>query len=136
MGFRLFGQYRNVQDDNPSAVGSFRASEALINQLEANPVTSFNGTNFSSAQFLGENELPTLSSTNPREADRDYNISLKFDTRLSKNIDFTVSGTVFDSENLFTPSLAWGLYNWTNNPVAYSGGYRGNVRIRHKLGLE
>ena len=134
LGFRLFGQYRNVEDDNPSAVGAYRASESLIAQLEANPVTSFNGTNFSSAQFLGENELPTLLDKNPRETDRDYNVSLKFDARLSKNIDFTISGTVFDSENLFTPSLGWGLYNWTNNPVAYSGGYRGNVRIRHKLG--
>ena len=134
VGFRVFGQYRNVEDDTPSAVGSYRASEALITRLEDNPVTSFNGTNFATAQFLSDSEIPTISETNPRNTDRDYNVSLKLDTRLSKNIDFTISGTVFDSENLFTPSLAWGLYNWTNNPVAYGGGYRGNVRLRHKLG--
>ena len=69
----------------------------------------------------------------PNERDVDYNISAKIDARFSKNIDFTVAATIFDSKNRFTPG-GWGMYNWTNNPYAYSGGYRGNVRIRHKLG--
>lgn len=133
LGFRAFAQYRNVEDDDPSAVGVYRASESLIRQLEETPVTSFNGTNFPSAEFLTSDDIPTTMEARPHERDEDYNLSAKLDARFSKNIDFTVSGTVYDSKNRFTPG-GWGLYNWTNNPVAYSGGYRGFVRLRHKLG--
>ena len=62
------------------------------------------------------------------------NFGANIDARLSKNIDVTFSGSYYDSKNQFTPSGAWSLYNWRNNPFAYNSGYRGSVRIRHKLG--
>ncbi|NNE27245.1 MAG: TonB-dependent receptor plug domain-containing protein [Saprospiraceae bacterium] len=133
LGFRLFGQYRNIEDDAPSAVGVYRASEELIAQLEQNPVTTFNGTDFPSPEFLVADDVPSTLKARPNERDVDVNLSAKLDARFSKNIDLTLAATVFDSENRFTPG-GWGMYNWTNNPYAYSGGYRGNVRIRHKLG--
>ncbi len=134
IGFRLFGQYRNVEDKNPSALGVYRASSELIAQIEENPVTSFNGSDFPTPEFIEGDAIPNVLKARPNETDEDYNISAKIDARFSKNIDFTISGTVFDSKDLFSPGGAWNLYNWENNPIAYSGGYRGHVRLRHKLG--
>ena len=140
LGFRFFGQYRNIQDDSPSAVGNYRASEALIDELEANPVTRLNGTLFPSAQFVSEgNRLDNPArveflDADLNEADRDINLSGNIDARISKNVDISFSGSYFDSKNQFTPTRAWSLYNWRNNPFGYFNGYRANVKLRHKLG--
>ncbi|NNF20986.1 MAG: TonB-dependent receptor plug domain-containing protein [Saprospiraceae bacterium] len=134
VGFRAFGQYSKIKEDGPSAVGYYRAPRSLINQLEESPITSFNGTDFPSAEFVTSEDIPEPVEARENQTDEDYNVSLKLDSRFSQNIDFTVSGTVFDSKNVFAPSGSWALYNWTNNPIAYRSGYRGNVRLRHKLG--
>lgn len=139
LGFRLFGQYRNIQDDSPSAVGNYRASEALIDELEANPVTSFNGTLFPSAQFVSERDIDNPArveflKADVNEADRDVNISANIDARISKNVDVTFSGSYADSKNQFTPTRAWSLYNWRNNPFSYFTVQRANIKLRHKLG--
>jgi outer membrane receptor for ferrienterochelin and colicin len=139
LGFRFFGQYRNIQDDSPSAVGNYRASEALIDELEANPVTSLNGTLFPAAQFVSERDLDNPArvdflKADLNEADRDINMSGNIDARISKNVDVSFSGSYFDSKNQFTPTRAWSLYNWRNNPFGYFSGYRANIKLRHKLG--
>jgi len=140
LGFRVFGQYRNVEDDDPSAIGVYRANRELINQLEAEPVLTFRGSQIPAAEFLrddfeeGDVARVDLLETRPNQTDRDVNFGLNLDARISKNVDVTVSGSYYDSKNQFAPSGAWELYNWTNNPFAYNSGYRGSVRIRHKLG--
>jgi len=139
LGFRFFGQYRNVEDDNPSSIGTYRANDALIDELEANPVTQFNGTTFPSTEFVTERTADNparvnLLNTNPNETDRDINLSGNIDARISKNIDIAFSGAYFDSQNQFSPSRAWALYNWRNNPFNVFKGYRANVKLRHKLG--
>ncbi|NNE13612.1 MAG: TonB-dependent receptor plug domain-containing protein [Saprospiraceae bacterium] len=138
-GFRAFGQYRKIQDDSPSAVGVYRASESLINRLEAEPTALFNGITIPATELVsdqvpeGSDERVNRLDAAPNEADRDYNMGLNLDARIGK-IDLTLSGTYYDSKNQFTPSRAWGLYNWTNNPYGYSSGFRSSIRLRHKLG--
>ncbi len=136
IGFRLFGQYRNVLDDGPSAVGVYRAPLSVIEQLEEQPLRSLNGTLFSSAEFLHADDIGAPLKTRPNETDIDYNFRGKIDARLSSNIDITVSGTYYNSKNQFAPSAAWEMFNWTNNPFAYREGYVGNFRFRHKLGSQ
>jgi outer membrane receptor protein involved in Fe transport len=140
LGFRAFGQYRNIRDDGPSAIGVYRASESLIQSLEAEPVRSLNGTLLPATEFVtndvpeGSDERVNLLDARPNETDRDYNVGVNLDARLSNNIDISLSGTYYNSKNRFTPSRAWGLYNWPNNPYGYSDGLRSSVRIRHRLG--
>ncbi len=149
LGFRLFGQYIYRADDDPSAFGNYRASEDLIAQLEANPTYSVNGTLFPAAEQLDDEQIGPLVKARPNERDIDYSFTAKLDARLSDNIDVTLSGGYFDSDNRFAPrgaasfvrddtrtNNAWGLLNWTNNPHYYRTGYRGNIRFRHKLGSQ
>lgn len=139
LGFRFFGQYRNINDDTPSSVGTYRANDALIDELEANPTLQFNGTTFPSAEFVTDRGLDNparveLLETNPNNTDRDINLSGNIDARISKNVDVAFSGSYFDSKNQFSVGRAWELYNWRNNPFGYYKGYRANVKLRHKLG--
>jgi len=152
LGFRVFGQFTNIADDDPSAVGVYRASEDLINELTTNPVSTLNGSPVPSAENITEgysvNGEPgvNLLKRRPNETTQNYNISAKIDARLNDAIDMTFSGTYYDGFNQFNPATAastneasnsrWSLYNWTNNPFYYREGYRGNVRFRHKIGKQ
>ena len=146
LGFRLFGQFTSIADDDPSAVGVYRASEELIQQLENDPVSSLNGTNIPTAENI--TEVGEVLKARPNETDVDYSISGKIDARLSDAIDLTISGSYFDSNNQFTPlnntsttirggqSTRWSMFNWTNNPFYRAQGYRANFRFRHKIGKQ
>lgn len=147
LGFRIFGQYRIVDDSSPSAVGVYRASEELINEISQNPTRTFNGTLFPETEFISERDPSdpariNLLDARPNETDRDINLSFNLDARLSKNIDIGLSASVFDSKDRFTPGQsnvtngnnAWYMYNWVNNPYSYFSGYRANIKLRHKLG--
>ena len=83
LGFRLFGQFRSIQEDNPSAVGVFRAPEEVIRRLEAEPISYIDGTPFPSAQFLTSEDIGDPIAARPNQADRDYNLNAKFDARIS-----------------------------------------------------
>ena len=146
LGFRLFGQYTVIADDDPSAIGVYRASEELIAELEANPVSSINGTSIPSAENLLTDDIGPTIKARPNETDTDYTVSAKIDARFSDAIDLSVSGSYFDSNNQFTPATntsisgssnsRWAMFNWTNNPFEKRNGYRGNVRFRHKIGKQ
>ena len=150
LGFRLFGQYTSIADDDPSAVGVYRASEELIERLENDPVASLSGSNIPSAENLVLSDVGNVLKAKPNETDVDYNFSAKIDARLSDAIDVTVSGSYFDSNNQFTPrtntsidvasslgaNSRWAMFNWTNNPFYHTSGYRANFRFRHKIGKQ
>jgi outer membrane receptor protein involved in Fe transport len=136
LGFRLSGQYRKINDNNPSAFGVYRAPESFINELEKNPVSGFNGTEIPTGEFLQASDIGDPVAARPNDDDTNYNVNAKIDAKLSDNIDITLSGSYFESQNRFTVSNAWSLLNWTNNPYDYEKGYRGNFRFRHKLGKQ
>jgi len=136
LGFRLFGQYRHIEDSTPSAVGVYRASEELINSLEETPIRYIDGTAFPAPQFLTSTDIPAPIDAQPNDENIDLNIGGKIDAKLSDAMDLSFSGSYFDQSDRFDPSRAWSLLNWTNNPYDLRTGYRGSVRFRHKLGSQ
>ena len=139
LGFRVFGQYRHVQDDDPSAVGVYAASEDLIRRLEKDPIQLFDGAPFPAAQFLTREDIP-LTKVRPNEQDRDFNLGLNLDAKLSNSMNLTFSGAFYESKNRFTPGTInnrrVGTFNWVNNPFDVRDGYRGSLRFRHKIGRQ
>lgn len=140
LGFRAFGQYRHVKDDDPSAVGVYRASEELIRELEREPIKLIEGVPFAAAQFLTKEDIGAPMKTRPNEADRDFNVGLNLDARISDAMNLSLSSAYYDSKNQFTPGTISGrrvsMFNWVNNPYDERYGYRGSVRFRHKLGRQ
>ena len=136
LGFRLFGQYRHIDDASPSAVGVFRAPEELVRQLEAEPIRYIEGSPFPAAQFLTSDDIPAPIKAQPNDENRDINLGAKIDARLTDAIDMSFSGSYYDQSNRFDVGRAWSLLNWVNNPFELRNGYRGSVRFRHKLGVQ
>ena len=132
LGFRLAGQYLNQKEDDPPAFGVYRLPSSLIAELEENPITFLQGSPISSAEFLQDGDAKLLKAA-PNEKNERLDITAKLDARLSESIDVTLSGSFRSSQNQFTPG-GWGLLNYENNPIFYSGSYRGNFRFRHRLG--
>ncbi len=132
LGFRLSGQYQGQDDDNPRATGVWVAKQEAIDRIEKNPVRRVNGSPLSSAEFLRTSDF-TLEKMRPNEAARRLDLTGKLDARISKDIDLTVSGTYFNNRDQFTPG-GWQELNTAYNPFRYETRYRGNVRLRHRLG--
>lgn len=151
-GFRFSGRFLHRDEDNPSAVDQYIASEELLAELQQNPTHSVLGTAFASGEFLHQNDVLAVKAR-PNEAFQSLDMTGKLDAQLTKNIDVTLSGSYRDFQNQFTPagtafqnfqagvsnsagsaSGSWLLLNYQNNPISYGDRYRFNIRYRHRLG--
>jgi outer membrane receptor protein involved in Fe transport len=136
IGYRFSGQYRKVDDNNPSATGVWRAPSDVIDRLEANPLYNNRGTDYASLEQLRTSDLGKPFKARPNDDRTDIDLTGRLDFRLSDAIDLQVSGNYNDRSDRFTPSSEWALLNWRNNPYDYSNTYRGNLRLTHKLGRQ
>lgn len=144
LGYRFSGQYRNVADNNPSAVGVWRAPESLIRELEANPTYNIGGTSFPSLETKRTSDLSAPMKARPNDENIDLDLTARIDIKVANNIDIQLSGNYNDRKDRFTPGSSgvngsgdsWALLNWVNNPYQYSNTYRGNFRMTHKLGKQ
>lgn len=142
LGYRFSGQYRHVDDNFPVAGGVYRGSDALIDQLEANPTLSIGESDFASLE--GITDVGTISKARPNEAREDLALTGKLDARITDNIDVTLTGAYETATDQFTPGFgtaensteAWSLLNHRRNPFNYTNGFRANLRFRHKLGRQ
>lgn len=136
LGYRVSGQYRNVADNSPSAVGVRRAPESLIRELEKNPVYNVGSTQFPSLETYRTSDLGAPFKARPNDQNTDLDLTARIDIKAADNIDIQLSGNFNDKKDRFNPSTAWSLLNWVNNPYQYSNTYRGNFRFTHKLGKQ
>ncbi|MBK9109214.1 MAG: TonB-dependent receptor [Saprospiraceae bacterium] len=140
LGYRVAGQYNFQKDDDPPAYPIYRAKESSISRLTNDPLRLLGGTPTVSGQFLEDDEIEVLDY-NPNEDNTAYDITAKLDFRPVENIDISISGNYSDVNNRFNPGDdnttgqgSWTLLNWINNPVQDNQIYRGNIRLRHRLG--
>jgi len=138
IGFRVSGQYLRQDDNDPPAIPVYRAKDEVIAELEANPLRSIGGTPVPAGEFLTDEDVNALDYK-PFETNTNIDLTGKLDFRLANNIDVSVTGTYSDADNQFTPTdnsgfETWRLLNSHHNPTNYSNRYRGNIRLRHRLG--
>ncbi len=142
LGFRLSGQYKYVTDNNPSAIGYYAAPESVIKKIEEKPVSKFKTTRITTANYLTNEDIGDPMKISPNDENKDININAKLDARISDNMDISLSGGYVDNQNRFTPGRnsgekqKWRILNWTHNPYQNTNRYRGNFRLRHKIGKQ
>ncbi|MGK0365390.1 MAG: outer membrane receptor protein involved in Fe transport [Saprospiraceae bacterium] len=135
LGYRISGQYRHLEDDDPSALDIYRINDDALARLEANP-TYIGGPN---ADLLTEDDVDILD-VQPFEQNERLDLTAKLDARLSDAIDIAFTGTYSGETDFFTPGETsatadnWRLLNAHNNPFTDEKRYRGNFRFRHRLG--
>ena len=138
LGFRFSGQFIQIDDNSPSAVGVYRASEEDIAFYENDPLY-FIGTSPrpSTEQFGDPNgRQAQLLDARPNSQNTDLDITAKIDALITDNMDVTLSTSYYDRSNFFSPDGAWTMFNWQNNPESRRNGYRGSFRFRHKIGQQ
>jgi outer membrane receptor protein involved in Fe transport len=133
LGYRLNGQYRRQEDDNPSATGIYYAQDIKLKGIEDNPIINFNGVPLSSSEFLTPSDVE-LKSARTNELSQRMDLNGKLDARINDNIDISFSGAYNNTENRFSPSAAWNLLNYNNNPLAKGNNVRAGFKWRHRIG--
>ena len=141
LGFRVSGQYRLLRDDDPAAIPVYQITDEVRTQLEAEPIVLANSGYVPAAAFVdfdGVNEL----RTRPNEENTRYDLTAKLDLRITDNINVSFTGTFNQELDFFTPNgnstnanlASWRVFNSHNNPFDNDLRYRGNIRLRHRLG--
>jgi outer membrane receptor protein involved in Fe transport len=140
LGFRVSGNYLKNLDNSPSAVGAVYIKEDKLKELEADPIRRLNSSFVSAAEYIREDDVQRLKYR-PFEGNSRIDGTVKFDARLSKQIDLTFTGAYVNSSDQFTPTQTgtngnrkWILLNAQRNPFEDVQRARGNVRFRHRLG--
>ncbi len=132
LGYRVAGRYQDVLDGNPGIIPNATVKSSVLSELEADPLVMIDGTLFSRAEFL-HNEDFDFDAANINNQTNSYNLSGKLDGRINKNIDLTFSGNYTKRGNTTYPSRSYAVLNSNNNPESEGDTYRGNLRYRHRF---
>ena len=142
LGFRLAGQYTSREEDNPPGTPVFQVKDEQLQNLIDNPVSQLGNVLIPTAELYTNDDIDFLPART-NQASSNLNLTGRLDARVTDNIDIAFTGAFFDSDNLFTPggsilddnaSRGWGVFNYHNNPNNHIRRYRGNVRLRHRIG--
>ncbi len=143
LGFRFSGQYIGRTDDDPPATPIYRVKDEKLTELQANPVIVTSAGIVPAAEFLTDEDVDALDYK-PFEERTQLDLTAKIDARLSDAIDISLSGSLQQLDNYFTPFTNYEPYSFTNggwrtlnshnNPLSEDLTYRGNFRFRHRLG--
>jgi outer membrane receptor protein involved in Fe transport len=133
LGFRFSGQYKKLGDSDPQAYGGYRATEEAINRIADAPLTSVNGTPLLLAERLEAGDVELLKARPNTDLTR-YDLTGKLDFRINDDVDLTVGGSYYNSNENFSPNREWNLLNWQYNPYKDRNGYLFNARFRHRIG--
>lgn len=132
IGFRLSGQYNYQKDDGPPALPVYRPKADVLAHAIAHPLTRKGGNIISTAETFTQDSVDALKY-HPYQNSTAIDVTGKLDFRLTDNIDFSVTGTYKNTENLVDGGN-WGLLNAQNNPTQFGKRLRGIARLRHRLG--
>jgi outer membrane receptor protein involved in Fe transport len=132
LGYRVSGQYLRREDDRPPGIPVYRVKDEVLEELEANPMRIRSGSPSPAAEELGWESVNELRAR-PFETNTRYDLTARLDARINDAIDVSFTGTYNYVQDFFTPG-GWRVYNSHNNPFDQDLRYRGNVRLRHRLG--
>jgi len=135
LGYRLSGQYRRQDDDNPSTTGTYYSLASRLKEIETDPIRRIDGVPLSSAEFLTPADVE-LNKSRINERSQRIDLTGKIDARLNSKIDISFTGAYNNNHNRFSPAASWNLLNYENNPLATSQNYRAGFKWRHRLGSE
>jgi outer membrane receptor protein involved in Fe transport len=132
LGYRLGGQYTYNKDDDPPATSIYVVKDEIRDALEQQPIRLVGNTAKPAAEVLTNDDVDKLDAR-PNEERHTVDLTAKLDANLGKSIDVTFSGTYYNIRDKFTPG-GWQVYNSHYNPTSDNTRYRGNFRLRHRLG--
>ena len=137
IGFFLSGEFRNVDDSDPSAIGIWKVKDDVLKSLKETPfVIAPNAAAgfLSSSDFLTADDFENVSARQNSNKQR-FNFAGKIDLKPSKNTFMSIGGTYYNSYNK-NFSYWRSMYSPQNNSVSTQETLRIFGRLTQKFGNE
>jgi outer membrane receptor protein involved in Fe transport len=135
IGYFLAGEFRSVDDTDPSAIGRWKVKDDVLADLQANPfVIAPNASAglLSTSEFLDKDDFENVQAKLNSNQKR-FNLSGKLDFKPSKNTFLSLGGSYYASES--RDFSGWrSMFSWNDNRQSTQHTYRVFGRLTQKFG--
>ena len=137
IGYFLAGEFRSVDDTDPSAIGRWKVKDDVLADLQANP---FQIAPNASAGFLSRSEFLEQKDFENVQAklnanEKRFNISGKLDFKPSNNTFLSLGGSYYARESRDFSSWR-SMFSWDNNRQSTQHTYRVFGKLVQKFGSD
>ena len=135
IGYFLSGEFRSVDDTDPSALGRWKVKDDVLADLKANPfqiAPNASAGFLSRSEFLTENDFENVQAKQNANEKR-FNLSGKLDIKPGKNTFLSLGGSYYARENRDFSSWR-SMFSWDNNRQSTQHTYRVFGKLVQKFG--
>ena len=135
IGYFLAGEFRSVDDTDPSAIGRWKVKDDVLADLQANPfqiAPNASAGFLSNSEFLNEDDFENVQAKLNANEKR-FNISGKLDIKPSKNTFLSLGGSYYARESRDFSSYR-SMFSWDNNRQSTQHTYRVFGKLVQKFG--
>ena len=140
LGYFLAGEFRNIDDNSPSAVGVWKIKDDALNRLKDNLFVAVPNQQSSSigllsnATFLRDTDFENVQAKMNTNTNG-FNLSGKLDFKPTLKTNLTIGGAV--SHSVDRPFVyTYSLLNWDNNPEEERNTWRTYARFTQRFGAQ
>ena len=136
LGYSLTGKLNYTKDANPSAVGTWKVKDDVLQRIQNNPLkiaSSGIGT-VRTAEYLTKDSLEFLKYRQ-NAASRQIILNGQLEFRANKRLSFYAGGN-FIAGNAHSVINEYSLFNSENNPYSKNYTWRAFAKVVHKIGLQ
>jgi outer membrane receptor protein involved in Fe transport len=135
LGYFLAGEFRSVDDTDPSAIGMWKVKDEKLTYLQANPfiiAPNASAGFLSTSEFLDKDDFENVQAKANANQKR-FNLSGKLDFKPSKNTFLSLGGTYYARES--RDFSAWrSMFSWDDNRKSSQHTYRLFGKLTQKFG--
>jgi outer membrane receptor protein involved in Fe transport len=137
IGYFLSGEFRSVDDTDPSAIGRWKVKDKVLADLQANPfkiAPNASAGFLSRSEFLDKNDFENVQAKLNANEKR-FNISGKLDLKPSNNTFLSLGGSYYARES--RDFSGWrSMFSWDNNRQSTQHTYRVFAKLVQKFGSD
>lgn len=136
IGYSLTGKLNYSKDASPSAVGSWKIKDDVMQRIQKNPlqISSSGIGTVRSAEFLTKDSLEYLPY-HQNAASKQIIVNAQLEFRVNKRISVYTGGN-FIAGNAHSLINEYALFNSENNPYAQNYTWRTFTKMVHKIGIQ
>ena len=135
IGYFLAGEFRSVDDTDPSAIGMWKVKDDVLADLQANPfqvAPNASAGFLSRSEFLSQDDFENVQAKQNANEKR-FNLSGKLDIKPSKNTFLSLGGSYYARESRDFSSWR-SMFSWDNNRQSTQHTYRVFGKLVQKFG--
>jgi Carboxypeptidase regulatory-like domain/TonB-dependent Receptor Plug Domain len=136
IGFILSGEASIEKDPSPSAIGTYRLKDSVLQAIEAQPLRPApNGSGFRrNAEYVRLEDFEKIKARQ-NVASRTLRLNAKIDFKPTDNLNITIGGSI-DYGNRHDYIYTYAMFNAANNPMVIENTWRVYARVTQRFGSQ